>query len=202
MALITLPNKITNIFFENLGTALDVYIGKYEKFLLAGDFNIEETSLSDFLLVYNLKNLVNDKTCFKSLNNPTTIDLFLTNSKKSFQNTCSISTGISDFHNMVITVLETTFAKTKPKMIRYRSYKHFDNYLFCRDLERTLDVQNTTYKHFDNYLFCRDLERTLDVQNTTYKHFDNYLFCRDLERTLDVQNTTYNTLIIIYSVGI
>ena len=112
------PNQNNKYFFENLGTALDVYIGKYDKFLLAGDFNIEEkeTSLSDFLLVYNLKNSVNDKTCFKSLNNPTTIDLFLTNSKKSFQNTCSISTGISDFHNMVITVLKTTFAKTKPKI--------------------------------------------------------------------------------------
>ena len=113
------PNQNNKYVFENLGTALDVYIGKYDKFLLAGDFNIEEkeTSLSYFLLVYNLKNLVNDKTCFKSLNNPTTIDLFLTNSKKPFQNTCSISTGISDFHNMVITVLKTTFAKTKPKMI-------------------------------------------------------------------------------------
>ena len=103
------PNQ-NKYFFENLGTALDVYIGKYDKFLLAGDFDIEEkeTTFSDFLLVYNLKNLVNDKTCFKSFNNPTTIYLFLTNFKKSFQNTCTISTGISDFHNMV-TVLKTTY---------------------------------------------------------------------------------------------
>ena len=59
---------------------------------------------------------------------------------------------------MVITVLKTTFAKTKPKMIRYHSYKHFDNYLFCKDLERNLDVQNTTYKHFED-CFLRVLNR-------------------------------------------
>ena len=36
------PNQNNKYFFENLGTALDVYIGKYDKFVLAGDFNIEE----------------------------------------------------------------------------------------------------------------------------------------------------------------
>ena len=70
-------NQNNTYFFEKLDTASEVYFGKYEKFLLAGDFNIEEkeTALSDFLSIYNLKNLVNDKTCFKSLSNPTTIDL-------------------------------------------------------------------------------------------------------------------------------
>ena len=72
---------------------------------------------------HNSKNLVKSKTCFKSLENPSCIDLFLTNSPLSFQNTVTMSTGLSDFHKMVITVLKTTFAKKKPKEIIYRDYK-------------------------------------------------------------------------------
>ena len=45
------------------------------------DFNAEDTEpcLSRFLYEHNSKNLVKDKTCFKSLENPSCIDLFLTN---------------------------------------------------------------------------------------------------------------------------
>ena len=72
---------------------------------------------------------------------------------------------------MVITVLKTTFAKTKPKMVRYRSYKHFDNYLFCRDLEGNLDVQNTTYKRFED-CFLRVLNRHAPLKKKTLRAND------------------------------
>ena len=49
------------------------------------------------------KNLVKDKTCFKSIDNPSCIDLFLTNSFQSFQKTTTVSTGLSDFHKMIVT---------------------------------------------------------------------------------------------------
>ena len=71
-----------------------------------GDFNITHTEeeLNDFLEEQNLSNLVDFPTCFKSLdNNPSTIDLIIINQKSSFQNTIGVSTGLSDFHEMVIT---------------------------------------------------------------------------------------------------
>ena len=73
-------------YFEQVGLALDVY-SNYEKFLLAGDFNIEEeeTVLKEFLYQYHAKNLVKEKTCFKSIDNPSCIDLFLTKSYLNFQ---------------------------------------------------------------------------------------------------------------------
>ena len=45
------------------------------------DFNVEssETSMSDFMGIYNLKNLVKYPTCFKSDDKPSCIDLILTN---------------------------------------------------------------------------------------------------------------------------
>ena len=65
-----------------------------------GDFNAEDKqpSLSDFLEQYG-------KTCFKNPNKSTCIDLFLTNSPHSFQNTMIIFTRLSNFHKMFITVL-------------------------------------------------------------------------------------------------
>ena len=48
-------------YFDQVGLALDVY-SNYDKFLLAGDFNVgeEENCLRDFLFHYNAKNLVKE----------------------------------------------------------------------------------------------------------------------------------------------
>ena len=51
------------------------------------------------------------KTYFKSLDKPKCVDLFFTNSPFSFQNTVSISSGLSDFHKMVVTVTKIKFKK-------------------------------------------------------------------------------------------
>ena len=94
------PDQNDNYYFDSVGRALDLYITDYDKFLLVGDFNAEDTEsiLSNFLNQYNSRNLVKDKTCFKSIQNPSCVDLFLTNSYRSFQNTSTLSTGLSDFH--------------------------------------------------------------------------------------------------------
>ena len=53
--------------------------------LLLGDLNSEtsETCMKEFCEAYNLKNLVEEPTCFKNLLNPTCIDLMLTNRPRS-----------------------------------------------------------------------------------------------------------------------
>ena len=116
-------------FFDCVSNALDTYLSTYDKFILAGDFNIQEheQALSEFLDKYNANNLVKDKTCFKSIENPSCVDLLITNSFKSFQNTTVISTGCSDFHKMSLTVLKSKFIKAKPKVIYYRDYTLIKN---------------------------------------------------------------------------
>ena len=96
--------------------------------MLTGHFNAEEEDdfLSEFMELYDLKNLVKRNTCFKSFENPLCVDLFLTNCSRSFENTMVISTGISEFHKVIVTVLKTTFKKGKPKEIVYRSRKNYD----------------------------------------------------------------------------
>ena len=53
---------------------------KYDNFLILGDFNSEmsEDAMRDFSETYNLSNLINERTCFKNLCNPSLIDLILT----------------------------------------------------------------------------------------------------------------------------
>ena len=107
---------------HHLGKGLDNYIGNYDNILLLGDFNSEfsEPCLNDFCDIYNLKNLVKEPTCYKNPDNPSCIDLFLTNRPRTFQCTTTIETGISDFHKLVVTVLKTFYKKQRPKTIHYR----------------------------------------------------------------------------------
>ena len=120
--------------------------------MLAGDFNTEDTELclETFLYQYEAKNLVNEKTCFKNPDNPSCIDLFLTNNCYSFQETTVVSTGLSDFHTMPVTVLKTKFQKNKPKEITYRDYKKFDENKFKLELKSSLSKGCADYGEFEN----------------------------------------------------
>ena len=90
--------------------------------MLVGDFNAEESEpcLSQFLFEMNTKNIVKKPTCFKSLTNPSCIDLFITNISSNFQNMKAILKGLSDFHEMVVSVLKHTFHRSAPKELVYR----------------------------------------------------------------------------------
>ena len=82
-------------------------ISKYENIILLGGFNCEENdpTMEHFLYTFNLKNLVKHPTCLKNVNNPRTIDLILTNKSKCIFHNNVIETGLSDFHQMPLTVL-------------------------------------------------------------------------------------------------
>ena len=45
-----------------------------------------------------------------------------------------MSTGLPDFHMLVVTVLKTCFSE-KPKKLKYRNYKNFNSVLFNEDLK-------------------------------------------------------------------
>ena len=95
--------------------------------MLVGDFNAEESEpcLSQFLFEMNAKNIVKEPTCFKSLSNPSSIDPVITNSASNFQNTKVISTGLLDFHKMVVSVFKHAFHRSTPKELVYRDYKSY-----------------------------------------------------------------------------
>ena len=91
---------------------------------------IEDQHMKAFCDNYNLTSLIKQPTCYKNPNNPTCIDLILCNTCRSFQSTCVIETGLSDFHLMTLTVMKKSFRKFHPRLINYRSYKNFSNEAF------------------------------------------------------------------------
>ena len=172
-------------FLKELSFALDKY-STYERVLLAGDFNIDigEEILQDFLFEQNYKNLVKEKTCFKSIENPSCIDLFLTNSHASFQSTTTIATGLSDFHKMVLTVMKTTFPKAEPKIVYYRDYKNFDLYNFRTDLREQLSrTTEKDYFHFE-LIFLKVLEVHAPMKKKVLRANDKPFMTKALRKAI------------------
>ena len=90
--------------------------------------------LCGFIDTFSLTNIVNSKTNFKTLNG-TLLDLMLTNKPKSFCKTCTIETGLSDCHKMIVTYLRVSFKRIPSKNIVYRDYKHFNQNDFLHELD-------------------------------------------------------------------
>ena len=115
-------------FLNGISEELDKSLPKYENMLMLGDWNstVTEESMKDFCEMYNLENLIKEPTCFKSTENPSSIDIILTNKKHSFQHTMVIETGLSDFHKMAVTVMKRFFKKRESTMIEEISM-HLDS---------------------------------------------------------------------------
>ena len=94
--------------------------------------------MTSFCESYNLKSIIKQPTCFKNPEKPSCIDLILTNRPKSFQGTCVIETGLSDFHRMTVSVLRNHFRKLPPKVITYRNFSNYDNANFINSLSDVL----------------------------------------------------------------
>ena len=77
------PYSDKQVYFNSISNSLDLYLTKYEKFVLLGDFNVNMNNTDpiyeDFINQYSAKNIVKEPTCFKSVENPSIIDLIITN---------------------------------------------------------------------------------------------------------------------------
>ena len=68
--------KNISYFLTHVGRELDKYLFKYENPLLLGDWNSTGTGIEmrEFCEAYNSENLIKDNTCYKSAENPSSID--------------------------------------------------------------------------------------------------------------------------------
>ena len=86
---------------------------------------------------YNLKNVIKDPTCFKSVENPSLIDVILTNTPERIASHMNVSIGVSDFHNFICAATRMYAPITTRRKIMYRSFKHFNDDNFNADLTMT-----------------------------------------------------------------
>ena len=78
---------------------------------------MDDSPMIGFCETYKLPNLTKHPTCFNNPENPSCIDLLLTNKRQSSQTITVIETGLSDFHKMIVTVMKMHFPKMKPRFI-------------------------------------------------------------------------------------
>ena len=109
---------------------------------------------------YNLFSLIKETTYYTNPQNPSFIDLILTSSSYSFQNSCLIETGLSDFHKMTVTVMKTSYEKLKPRIINYKGYKNFCNETFQQILLEKLAAENINAN-------CSGFEKFLQISINT-----------------------------------
>ena len=137
---------------NKIGKNLDLLLYKYDNIMLIGDLNAGRTkaTISDFCEIYNIKHLIEVKTCFKNPTKPTCIDLIVTNRQKWFQDTVVIKTGLPDIYKMSATVTKMYYTKQKPSIIHYGKFKNFLNDSFMKDTEILLselrNQQNVLFK--------------------------------------------------------
>ena len=77
------PTQNPDYFFQNLESMLATC--DYDNILIMGDLNMEpsNTHFQHFCSSHGLESIVNQPTCFKSVNNPSTIDHILVTYKSN-----------------------------------------------------------------------------------------------------------------------
>ena len=171
---------------EKISIAIDSYLCKYDNILLMGDFNCEmtEQAMKIFCDTYSFRNLIKHPTCFKNPNNPSCIDLILTNKSKSFINSQVVETGLSDHHKMCITVSRTHLPKMKHNIVTYRSYKHFKLYNFRNELGVALSKHNDVcYEDFEN-IFLKLLNKHAPMKRKIIRANEAPFMNKDIKKSI------------------
>ena len=71
--------------------------------------------------------------------------------QNSFKTPIFLKLGYPISINLTFAVLKAYFQKQKPKVIKYRNYKNFENSLFRNDLLNELLSKNVQTKHLDSF---------------------------------------------------
>ena len=153
------PKQNIRYFLDEITNVLD-YSSSYENIIIMGDFNeeITQSHMNNFLSQFSLYSLIKKPTCYKS-SDGRCIDLILTNKNRSFQKSNSFETGISDHHNLIYTMFKTTYEKSPPQVVHFRSFRNFSFEYFQKDLTNCLDQSKPG--DFDS--FSERFESVLDV---------------------------------------
>ena len=110
--------------------ALDIAFRNFDNVILLGDLNFDMLSkeksspLTELCDIFDLKNLVREATCFTKNNDPSLVDVILTNRPRSFYGTLVCDTGLSDVHRLVASFMKN---KLKPKQKVPKVYHCFEN---------------------------------------------------------------------------
>ena len=110
------PSYNDEYFLDQLHGALCFYGTTYDNFLLIGDFDIfhDDKLLREFCNSFSLGHIIKTLTCYIG-SSTSSIDHNITNMTSLFMKPCTVETGISDYHKLIMSICRMTFAKGKSK---------------------------------------------------------------------------------------
>lgn len=133
------PSVNNNVLIDSLYNVLSITQGDMRSSFILGDININllkcPESFKDFMELFGLANVIQGATCFKSKENPTLLDIILTDSPNRICDTLNTNIEISDFHNIVCATTKMHVPKCSMPTFYYRSFKNFDEAQYMKDLE-------------------------------------------------------------------
>ena len=143
---------------------------------------------------YKLKSLNKDPTCYKNIDNPSCIDLLLTNSTKNFESVCTIETGLLDFHKLVVTVLNEKHERMPPKVIQYRAYKKSDYAIFNNNLCK--QTKNLNFSELDfatlRKIFIEILDKFAPLQKKYIRANHSKFVTKELSKAIMLRSKLRN----------
>ena len=150
--------------------------------------------MSEFLNIYSRKYFVSQKTCFKNPENPSCIDLILTNCSQSFQNTGVFETGLSVFHKLTSTVLKQYYPKLKPKVVFHRKYKNFRNDLFRSEVKNKSSNYDINHMEYDIFLrgFFKILEKYAPMKKKYLKANHATFMTKEVRKAIMIRSNLRN----------
>ena len=121
----------------------------------------------------------------------------MTNCSYTFQNSCVIENGLSDFHKTTVTLMKTTYEKLKPKITNYSDYRYFCNDRFWQVLSEKLSTEHTNTTHSGTEKFLQIYINTLNIfasSNKKYSRGSNLPFMSKFLIKADVKRSRLKKL--------
>ena len=182
------PSVKDNCFTNFMSSLCENIISKNALTLFFGDLNynlLNNNALSCICDIHGLTNLIKDPTCFKA-ENPTLLDVLLTDKPNCFSGKLNIDLGLSDFHNFVCVASKLFTPCESKRKIKYRSMKHFNVEDFSRDLEHTPfyvcslfdDIDDVVWAHkalYESVLNDHAPTKSKTITNKSVPHMNSEL---------------------------
>ena len=151
------PNVPKEKVIQVISNVLDKCFCECKTLYVIGDLNVNcflgDHALLETFVMYNLKNIIQGPTCFKNVSNPSLLDVILTNSLPRIASHVNVTTGVSDFHNLVGAAMKIHIPKPEARIITYRSYKNLDEKKFLKDLWHVPFHVSTIFDDVDDQIW-------------------------------------------------
>ena len=150
------PSIKDSVFERSFSELLNSLQIESPHIFIIGDINFDmskENTLSTLCTTYDLKNLVCGPTCSKGAKS-TALDVILSSEPKRFKHTINEPCFLSDFHNVICTVTKLLCPSVVPRRVYYRSYKHFNEESYVRDLNSAPFMVCNIFDDPDDRAWC------------------------------------------------